>query len=115
MTSKAIGRLVAVALGIGVLATATPAFADQDIKVIWGHGYRVSSDHGVAAVKDLAADDNEVYVQYTRSGSGDKVYTLWNKNGSGTTTYSGHGGTVTIKKVCRSISLRPDVCFTKSA
>ncbi|MEU9381188.1 hypothetical protein AB0D38_09405 [Streptomyces sp. NPDC048279] len=114
MTSKTIGRFVAAALGVGVLATATPAFADQDIKVIWGHGYRVSSDHGVAAVKDLADDGNEVYVQYTRAGHGDDIYTLWNKKGDGTTTYSGHGGTVTIKKVCRSISLRPDVCFTKT-
>jgi hypothetical protein len=30
------------------------------------------------------------------------------------TTSSGAGGTVTIKKVCRSVSLRPDVCFTKA-
>jgi hypothetical protein len=114
MTSKTIGRLMAAARGIGGLATATPAFADQDITVIWGHGYRVNSNHGVAAVKDTAADDNEVYVQYTRSGHGDEIFTLWNKKGSGTTTYSGDGGTVTIKKVCRSISLRPDVCFTKT-
>ncbi|GEJ99529.1 hypothetical protein ACWDU8_12475 [Streptomyces sp. NPDC003388] len=114
MKTKTIGRLVAVALGLSVLATATPAFADQDIKVIWGHGYRTDSDHGVAAVKDLADDDNEVYVQYTRAGHGSEIFTLWNKKGKGTTTYSGHGGTVTIKKVCRSISLRPDVCFTKT-
>ncbi|QEU93140.1 hypothetical protein CP970_21445 [Streptomyces kanamyceticus] len=101
---------------MGMLSTvATPAFAYQDIKVIWGHGYRTNADHGVAAVKDLADDDNEVYVKYTRKGHGDRLFTLWNKKGKGKTTYSGDGGTVTIKKVCRSISARPDVCFTKSA
>ncbi|SDO11189.1 hypothetical protein SAMN04487981_108286 [Streptomyces sp. cf386] len=110
MKSRNFARAASIFIGVGMLTVTTPAFADQDVKAIWGHGYRTSSDHGVAAVKDLGDDGNEVYVQYTRSGHGDKIFTLWNKKGKGTTTYSGDGGTVTIKKVCRSISAAPDYC-----
>ncbi|MEU8851806.1 hypothetical protein AB0C70_37530 [Streptomyces sp. NPDC048564] len=113
MKSRNVARAAAVIIGIGMLSATTPAFADQDVKAIWGHGYRTSADKGVAAVKDLGDDGNEVYVQYTRSGHGSKIFTLWNKKGKGTTTYSGDGGTVTIKKVCRSISLSSDYCVNR--
>ncbi|MEU5210904.1 hypothetical protein [Streptomyces sp. NPDC020742] len=109
------GRITAIALGLSICGAATPAFADQDIKVIWAHAYRVNSNHGQAAIKDTADDGNEVYVQYTRAGHGNKVYTLWNKKGGGHTTYSGGGAKVTIKKICRSIDAWPDTCFTHSA
>ncbi|KMS74637.1 hypothetical protein ACM01_13605 [Streptomyces viridochromogenes] len=113
MKTRNVARTAAVVIGIGMLTATTPAFADQDVKAIWGQAYRTNADHGVAAVKDLADDDNEVYVQYTRSGHGSRIFTLWNKKGKGTTTYSGDGGTVTIKRVCRSISLASDYCVDR--
>ncbi len=52
-------------------------------------------------------------MQYTRSGHGSRIFTLWNNKGKGTTTYSGDGGTVTIKRACRPISLDSDYCVDR--